>query len=134
MNREILIAKLREAVQLCNYKFHTGMEYRINTEIKQLPAIWINPPELISIKGRKEGIKEYKIKISIINKCKEHTPEEKETKWADMENTLRQIVEILRAQPEIRAVTDIAYNAQEFTVTNKGEISIFAYLNIIMNF
>lgn len=134
MERKKLIADLRKAAGLCGYMFHTGMEHRINTELKKMPALWLVPPELINTKGWNEGTKQYRVKMFLIEKCREHSSEWKEETWQKLEETLTGIYKTLSKEPHIRTITDMEYHPQEFTITNRGEISIAATCKVHMNF
>lgn len=134
MTGKILIGTINKAAEACGYKFHTGMEYRINSELKQLPAVWMTPPKLTEKNGRKEGIKKYQIKLFLIEKCDEKNIYKKDEVWDKLEGKFDQIIEIITVQDEIRAVKDIKIKPQEFELTNRGEISIEASFSVLVNF
>lgn len=54
MTRKILTDAVAEAAEQCGFSFHTGFEYRLASELKRVPAVWLNPPELEKTEGRNE--------------------------------------------------------------------------------
>lgn len=57
MTRQKLIAAISGAARLCSYSFYTGQEYRMDSGILELPALWLIPPKLAKTEGREEGVK-----------------------------------------------------------------------------
>lgn len=134
MTRKTLIANVRKAAELCAYKFYTGMEYRINTDVREIPALWMLPPKLLETSGRQEGVKQYEVKIILIDKCEKHTQEWKEDKWGQMEKDIEYVYKIILDEVDTRNITDREYHTNEFSITNRGEISITTSAKVKINF
>lgn len=124
MTQNILTEAFRDAAAQCGHALQTGEEYRIGTQVKAFPAVWLTTPELTRTEGIREGVKHYNAQFVVIEAGRNCTAEEKEAKWARMEADAAKICLLIGADPRIKTITGVKYRTGEFSITNKGEISL----------
>lgn len=134
MTRKLLISAVAEAAQECGYAFHTGFEYRINAELRELPALWLLPPKLTANDGREEGIRSYKVEFKLMITAEDNSPEKKERLWNMLEQTATGLCRLVEGNDFIRNVYGIECTPGEFSLTTRGELSMSVECSVDMPF
>ncbi len=131
MTRKLLIETLRKIVSDCGYAFHTGFAYRMESELKTFPAVWLLPPRVIDTEGRCQGLKKYGVIIHLVcNGVHRH----KETCWSTMEKDVRTMYAALAQAECVKSVDALTCNPGEFSLTNRGELSLTSEFTVMMPF
>lgn len=134
MKRAEIIEAIRAVTTRRNYKFHTGFEYRINSELKELPAAWLLPLKVTKKEGRNEGELHYQATLKLIARCTEYDAKSKEQKWAEMERDALLISQELESAECINYIASANYEISEFSLTNRGELAATLQLKIVAPF
>lgn len=134
MMREKMIVALTDAVRSKNYTLYTGVEYRINEQIKMLPAAWLIPPKLIRIEGRNHGMATYAVAMHLMTGGKYLSEDQKFVAWSTLEQDAIAIHNMLNSHANITSATDLQCLPAEFTLSNHGEISVGVSFNIQIGF
>lgn len=129
MRREEVIGALVEAVEREGYRVHRGAIERLNGELEKLPAAWIEPPKLIKVEGRNEGLRSYSLALTFIDDgaAVGATAEEGEgaveRAWQKMEQSGESVAQSLRKLPEIIWVELKRGGGATESLTNWGDCS-----------
>lgn len=124
MTRKTLVETVGDACRQSGFDFGTGFEYRIASQIESLPAAWLETPVLRKTEGRNEGTKHYSLKINLMDRCDDHSPEAKERRWSELESSASLIISRVGANEDVRLISDIEFTPAEFSLTNGGELSL----------
>ena len=119
----------QEATQ-CGYDFQNGFPYRLTRSDMRFPALWMEPPILTLVNGRKEGVITYHVTLHLLASGKKCSESEKESQWEKLEKQLLEWTQNLILQPEVFSIDKISCTPAEFTLTNQREISLKAEFNI----
>lgn len=133
MGRNKLINAIANAVEEGGYQFNSGFEYRMNSEIKNLPAAWLLPPQLVKREGRAEGVDHYAVSMRLIT-IAEKGQSAKNEQWSAMERQAVMITQKLQENDAINMVSDLSCDVSEFALTNRGELSLLVRFKVQMPF
>lgn len=134
MSREILVGAVSAAAAECGYGFYTGPEYRMDAEIASTPALWLLPAHLEKTEGLNEGVRHYKTTIKFIRDCTDNSPQAKEKLWTSMEGDAAAFCLALCGHERIKSATGLQYAPAEFSLTNRGELSLSVTLDVQVPF
>ena len=96
----------------------------------RFPALWMEPPVLTLVNGRKEGLITYHVTLHLLASGKKCTEPEKESQWEKLEKQVLEWTQNLINHPEVFYIDKITCTPAEFTLTNQREISLKAEFNI----
>lgn len=122
MKRNELTEALRAASGAEGYAFHTGPARLINGEVRIYPAVWLEPPAILSAAGRCEGDIAYRITAHLMTLPAK--ADERETLWAKLERDALAIARRLTADACIRDVSGISSTPAARSLTVHGEVSV----------
>lgn len=134
MTANILIEAITDAVSASGYTTQCGDSYRIVTDVKSLPMVWLITPELRGVEGRDEGVAYYKTEFKILERLSVYSAADKLTKLAQMEQAARKICVLLTKDERVKDVSGIKYTVEEFSLTNKGEMSLTVSCEVTVPF
>lgn len=124
MFREHLMQAVKEATTAEKYHFYSGFEYRIGTETKLFPAVWLLPAKLTGLQGREEGGLIYHVTLILLHLNHQYDEETKNRLWGKMEKQAYDIYNRLFLAEGVSHVTCFTTQPAEFTLTNHGELSL----------
>lgn len=130
--REKLIKTIKEAAEEAGYNFYTGFEYRLETELKKTPALWLMPPTLVKTEGRYEGVQYYNIAIHLILNDKDRGKSEES--FMRMEDDITTMILNVLSKDFVRTITDTKYSPGELTLTTRGETSMKISFSVQLHF
>lgn len=121
---------IQQEASQCGYDFRNGFPYRLTRSDMRFPALWMEPPVLTLVNGRKEGLITYHITLHLLVSGKKYSESEKESQWEKLEKQVLEWTQNLINQPEVFSIENISCTPAEFTLTNQREISLKTEFNI----
>ncbi len=134
MYRTRLLQLIHQEALKSGYDFQNGFVYRISRADLRFPALWMEPPVLTQMNGRKEGLITYHITLHLLTSGKKSTETEKEQQWEKLEKQVLLWIDNLISQPEIFSIDHLACAPAEFSLTNRSEISLKTEFDICFAF
>ena len=102
--------------------------------ITAYPALWLTPPRLEQMQGRKHGKVIYSVKLHALRDGLKLSPDERTQAWADMEQQLIDIFSQLSEEEFVVAVEYLKLQHTSSTLTNHSEVAVTATANVITFF
>ena len=124
MFRTRLRSFIQQEAEKSGYHFRNGFLYRITRNDLTFPALWMEPPSLTDAIGRHEGKITYHVTLHLITSGKNYDEAEKEAQWENLEKQALTWTQNLLAHDDIFSVDKIRCSPAEFSLTNRGEISL----------
>ena len=134
MNREKLTSAFRSIATSEGYHFYTDGEGSMPRHITAYPALWLTPPRLEQMQGRKHGKVIYSVKLHALRDGLKLSPDERTQAWADMEQQLIDIFAQLSEEEFVVAVEYLKLQHPSSTLTNHSEVAVTATANVITFF
>jgi hypothetical protein len=134
MTRNQLITAVEKAAERDGIRFYTGPVYRINSELKELPALWLHPLKTVDRQGCSEGVVTYEAGIDLIGQCHGGSAQEREKAWQEMEERAAAISRAVAMDERVKSVGDVKITPTENSLTNRGEISVHLEMKVEMPF
>lgn len=134
MLREILTNTIKQAAIQCGYSFYKGFEYRLQQQAQVMPAVWLTPPEMIKIEGVNSGYITYRTTLTLLTLNNKFDEDQKEKSWDKMERDIITMVKKVQSSDKIHLVEKLKTTPAEFTLTNRGEVSLKAECEVKMYF
>lgn len=129
-----MVDALKEAIDSVNYTLYCGMQYNINDRLKLLPAAWLLPAKLIKTEGCKRGNIIYETTIYLMCAGKHLSEDQKTECWDRLESDALEIYKRMADHPDISSVGGLQCVADEFSLSNHGELSITMKFSVEMPF
>lgn len=134
MKRESIKKVVKEAASANGYKLYSGMEYALNSTVKELPALWMEPAELTKVEGREEGWSGYNLNLTFIERSVSQNSEDKNRLWEKMERSARDIMRALEESPDVVEARVVRSEIGEHSLTNRGELSMKFTCSLVVPF
>lgn len=134
MLRKQLRAAIEKAARQSGYEFFQGFPYRMNSITVRFPALWLVPPKMTRIDGRREGEARYRVEMHLMHLNRKFTETDKEQRWETMERDALRIINRIGPEEGIFCTAAISLTPSEFTLTAHGELSLKAEFDATLYF
>ncbi|MDL2319674.1 hypothetical protein LJC45_00885 [Alistipes sp. OttesenSCG-928-B03] len=134
MTRKLLTEAVEKAAAKCGMRFHAGFAYRIASEVKKFPALWLEPAEVVATDGRREGVRVYGLKMMLMAMPEGRKSAAKETAWQALEDAAQSIRLTLAEDDCVRDVAGFVCTPSETSLTAAGEVSLAVAIKVAVPF
>lgn len=134
MTRESLVSTVKTVLEGLLYAPYCGFECRANELIRIMPAALIEPVSLLAVHGVDEGERTYCLKINLMKISRRDSSDAKEALWSGMQSDAERLCRTLVDQNWVRSVKNLSCKPAEFTLTNKGGLSMCVEMEIVTLF
>ncbi len=130
MNRAQLEGALRVLSKSLGYSFYSLPANRL-AEVKQFPAVALEPPTVAAVEGRGHGRISYNVTLHILNPAVKLSAQERSNALHKMETDMMDIFASLSENERVIVVDDLGITPREYALTNHGEISQTARAKVV---
>ena len=102
--------------------------------ITAYPALWLAPPRLEQMQGRRHGKVTYSVKLHALRDGLKLSPDERTQAWADMEQDVIDIFSQLSEQEFVVAVEELKVQHTSSSLTNHSEVAMTATAEVVTFF
>jgi hypothetical protein len=134
MNRTKLTSAIRSISTADGYNFYTDGEVSMPRHITAYPALWLAPPRLEQVQGRRHGKVTYSVKLHALRDGLKLSPDERTQAWADMEQDVIDIFAQLSEQEFVVAVEELKVQHTSSSLTNHSEVAVTATAEVVTFF
>lgn len=124
MKRSDLIAAVKGTAEKIGYMFYTGNESALVVKAKEMPAVWLFPPVLKSVRGRAECRDTYGVKIRFLMMAPAGVGDTAALAAAVMEKDARSLIEEVERHPSVRRIGGVKIMPESKPSTPRGEIGM----------
>ncbi|MDR2885838.1 MAG: hypothetical protein LBU95_03535 [Rikenellaceae bacterium] len=149
MTRKLLAQALQQTAHKLGYAFYSEFDHRMGETIIAYPTLWLSPPRIVAVEGRREGRIRYRITMHLMKLAQQARaagdgldfggqvagPDgAREQLWCALEAGAIEVCRGLADSRHVAAATLMDCAPAEFSLTNHGEVSICLKMDVDMNF
>lgn len=124
MKRDELIAAIKSAAENLGYIFHTGNEVALAARVTEMPAVWLFPPALKTVKGRMERRDTYEVKIRFMRMVPSGAPDTGADALTRLETDALLLAQEVERCGDVRRTNGMRIRPESKPSTPRGETGV----------
>ncbi len=129
--REVLVEEFRKCAEELGYTFHAGEKRRMAGEMREFPAVWLMPLEIIAVEGHRDCRVTYRAEMKLVT-LSGFAKTSHEALWQMLERDALGMYHALAESGHVHRVGNFRSSPSASYTTKNGDVSIGASFDVEM--